>query len=170
MLKRVRTVRRVVEVFFAFIGILVFLTGCGVETEEIKPAPTEGQKIGKIMEIVTIYSVDPDLLTLIPVSVKKEKDISAEYIVSLLIANLHEYDIKTPLLTKKGKKMYISFSSGGAPAEKCNKKVERLILECFSNSILDNVDSVHDIVFQMDGKAYESRNFSFGKNEIYSSR
>jgi hypothetical protein len=151
-------------------GILLILTGCLGKTDSASthvPAATPKNH----MKVITVYSIEPDSLQLVPVSVKKEKDKpTAEYIVSLVKSNLSAYNIKTPVLKKKGKKLYVSFSSKGEPVKNCNKKVEKLILECFANSLLDNVSSCRDIIFQIDGEAYISDNFEFGADEIYASR
>lgn len=162
MLKRIRTLFTLAVFIFLF-------TGCG-PTEETPPAagmPTPKNH----METITVYSVNPDSLTLVPVSVKKGKEaISEKYIVSLVLNNLMEYQIEPPVLKKRGNKLYVSFSSSGEPVKNCNEKLEKLILECFANSLLDNIESCHDIIFQVNGNAYKSDNLEFGRDEVYTSR
>lgn len=159
-----------IQLLLLFSALFFCLTGCSHEQEKesLSPAiPTPKNH----METITVYSVDPDSLTLVPVSVKKGKEaISEKYIISLVLSNLIEYQIKTPVLRKKGKRLYVSFFPGGEPVKNCNRKLEKLILECFANSLLDNIESCHDIIFQVNGRAYKSDNFEFGPEEIYLSR
>ena len=44
-----------------------------------------------------------------------------------------------------------------------------MILECFANSLLDNVDACSKVVFRKGGKAYKSENMELGLNEVYAS-
>lgn len=156
--------------FILIAGLLLVMTGCQEEKNEIS-VTTSVPTPKNHMEIINIYSIDPDTLTLVPVSVKKEDGkLSAEYIISLVLNNLSEYNIRTPELKKSGKKLYVSFSSKGEPVKNCNKKVEKLILECFANSLLDNIETCEDIIFQVEGNAYKSDNFDFKRDEVYTSR
>jgi hypothetical protein len=152
--------------------LLILLTGCKEgSAASASPEQTVSASPGNQMKIITIYSIEPDTLELVPVYVKKEnKKKSPEYIVALVKNNLSAYDIKIPALKKKGKNLYVSFSAEGEPVKNCNKKVEKLILECFANSLLDNIKSCENIILQIDGNAYESDNFKFGKEEVYASR
>lgn len=163
--------KKTARVFFLFLLFSVFVTGCGKSADLASATPEPVATPKNHMKTITIYSIDTDTLDLIPVSVKKEeKKQSAEYIVDLVKNNLSEYSIETPALKKDGRNLYVSFSSKGEPVQNCSKKVEKLILECFANSLLDNIKSCKNIIFQMDGKAYKSDNLQFGKEEIYASR
>lgn len=156
---------------FLIIFCLSF-TGCqnnesNVSQEMHTAVPTPANN----MKTLTIYSIDSDTMSIIPVSIRKgSKRISAEYIVSLVMDNLSENQISMPAMSKKGKCLFVSFSSTGEPVQGCDKKMEHLILECFSNSLLDNLKDCSKIVFRVEGKAYKSKNYKFDLNEVYASK
>lgn len=162
-------VRRL-RLLFIFVSVCILLAGC-VHTPDAPTVPTSMPTQENRIETITVYSINSDSQTLVPVSVRKGKEkISEKYIVSLVLNNLMEYQINPPVIKKKGNKLYLSFSSEGEPVKNCNKKLEKLILECFANSLIDNIETCHDIIFQVDGKAYKSDNLEFGQDEIYLSR
>lgn len=152
--------------------ICLILAGCqengaGVSDRIYTVVPTPANK----MKTFTIYSIDSDTMSIVPVSVpKKGNGISAEYILVLVMDNLSENKIATPTVEMKGKKLIVSFEAAGEPVKNCNRKMEHLILECFSNSLLDNLKNYDGIIFRVEGKAYKSENLKFDLNEVYASR
>lgn len=162
-------VRRLQSVFM-FVSLCILLAGCSYFSDSAA-VPTSIPTPKSNIETITVYSINSDAQMLVPVSVRKEKEkMTEEYIVSLVLNNLLEYQIEPPVIKKKGNRLYVSFSSGGEPVKNCNKKLEKLILECFANSLIDNIETCHDIIFQVDGKAYKSDNLEFGQDEVYLSR
>lgn len=161
--------RRIANVCLITVFLLA-LTGCSDRADN-PPVPTALPTPENQVETILVYSIDPDSLTLIPVAVKKEdKKITARYIVSLVLNNLGEYNIEEPVLRRDGHRLYVSFSQEGEPVRNCKRKVEKLILDCFANSLLDNIEPCSEVVFQINGEAYKSKNFDFKKNEVYTSR
>lgn len=61
----------------------------------------------------------------------------------------------------------ISFKKNSIPVIGVDEELEYLILDCFSQSILDNMETVHAVIFRIEGKAYVTDNVSMGKNEAY---
>lgn len=160
--------RKVISSLLFVVILMIGLAGCEEKKENPTPAPVATPKNN--MKILTIYSINSDSMSLIPVSVKKDpKKISEKYITSLVLENLGEDDIIVNDIKKKGKTVFLSFSSKGKPIRKCSKKMEELILECFANSLLDNVKGCSEVVFRCDGKAYKSEHQSFKLNEVYAS-
>lgn len=156
---------------FLLLFVLFALFGCTEKKEVVKdPAavsvPTQGSKI----ETVSIYSINSDSMTLIPVSVKKgNQKPSPSYVARLVLENLNEDDIELTDVTQKDTKVIVSFGSEGKPVKGCGAKMETLILEAFANSLLDNVENCEKVIFRCDGKEYKSSQYSFGKNEVYAS-
>ena len=153
---------------FLLLFVLFALSGCTEKKEvgkdpAVVPVPTQGSKI----ETVSIYSINSDSMTLIPVSVKKESQKpSSSYVARLVLENLNEDDIELTDVIQKDTKVIVSFSSEGKPLKGCGAKMETLILEAFANSLLENCKKV---IFRCDGKEYKSSQYSFGKNEVYAS-
>lgn len=151
-------------------GMLVLLTGC--EGEEKAPAATAvpTQQAERI-ETITIYSINSDTMTLIPVSVRKTNggQLTAQSITNLVQSGLNDDRIQVDEVIVQNEKVIVSFSSKGRPIRDCNKKMETLILECFSNSLLDNVKGCKKVIFRCDGKEYRSSQYKFTLNEVYAS-
>ena len=141
---------------FLIVAVVFVLSGCMEEGKawtdtdpSAMPVPTKASSI----ETVSIYSVNSDNMTLIPVSVRKEmQDPTPDYVADLVMENLNEED-----------------SSKGKPVKGCGSKMETLILEAFANSLLDNVEDCEKVIFRCDGKEYKSSQYSFGKNEVFAS-
>lgn len=164
-----RCVRRVVVGGILFLTAVV-MTACGKKTVDRNATTSAVTAKRSTMETITIYSINSDTMSLIPVSVKKvSNDNSLDYICSLVQENLDEKDIQITECRQSGKKVIVSFSSQGKPVKNCSNKMENLILESFANSLLDNVEGCESIIFRCDGGAYVSSQHSFEKNEIYAS-
>lgn len=160
--------RRVIMGGICF-AVILALAGCGEKARQ-NPAASAIPTKRSTMETITIYSINSDTMSLIPLSVKKvSENNSLDYICSLVLQNLDEDDIEVTECIQEGNKVIISFSSAGKPVRDCSDKMEDLILESFSNSFLDNVDGCEKIIFRCDGTAYKSKQYSFGMNEVYAS-
>lgn len=92
------------------------------------------------MKTLTIYSIDSDTMSLIPVVVKKEeKTLTAEYITYLVTQNLEDEDVRVDHVEQQKNVVVVSFDSKAKPVKRCSKQMETLILNCFASSLLDNV-------------------------------
>lgn len=153
---------------FCLISIIL----CGCKDKNTVSSDTTAAVVAtrSPMETLTIYSINSDAMSLIPVSVKKVSDKNTlKYICSLVVENLDEQDVEVSECTKEGTTAIVSFSADSQPVCECSKKMEKLILDAFANSLLDNVPDCDGVIFRCEGKAYKSENRSFGKNEMYAS-
>ena len=122
------------------------------------------------IQILSLYSIDGVNEQLIPLKVPMESSrITPELIVDKVIENLDEKIVITEMEVEK-KRIYVTFSDAYAPVKKCSKKFETLVLDCISNSLLDNVSYVDEVVFRSSTGNYHSNNYEFGEDEVYSSR
>ena len=136
------------------------------DSPSFSPLPTHQNTI----ETVSIYTIDTDTMTLVPVKIKKGKEaITRAYITSLVEDSLDDETIRVYSVVQEDNCVFLSFYAKGKPLVNCSKKMENLILDCFANSLLDNLDSCSKIVFRSEDKAYKSENYSFKKNEVYTS-
>ena len=148
------------------VGML--LVGCESNDKDKQVTIIPTQK--STMETLSIYSIDTDAMTLIPVTVKKDvKKVTPEYITSLVEDSLDDENVRVYSVRQEKKKIYLSFYKDGKPIKNCSKKMETLILDCFANSLLDNIRSCTKIVFRCEDKAYKSEYSSFQINEVYAS-
>ena len=156
------------RVLLTALASMLLLTGCGNEKNTPTASPLPTQK--STMETLTIYSIDSDSMSLIPVVVKKQKkNLSAEYITYLVKQNLEDEDIQIDHVEQDKNKVIVSFSSDGKPVSRCSKKMETLILNCFASSLLDNVPNCQKIIYRCEDKPYKSEHRIFKRNQIYAS-
>ena len=155
--------------------LAVFVTACGSdEKPEVTPtvAPTEAvESAAPVMETITVFTFDPNTMSIIPSQVKKNKDDdSLMSITELVLNSLEDDDIQISEVQQEEDKAIIVFDSSSKPVKNCDAEIEGLILECFANSILDNVDGCHGVIFRTDKGAYKSKHLSMGEDEVYASR
>lgn len=156
------------KIMIIVLVLVVTMMGCGEEPDDPSVTPVPTQKSS--METLTIYSIDSDTMTLIPVVVEKnKKKYTAEYIAYLVTQNLEDDDIKIDHIEQRDNTVIASFSSKGKPVIGCSKEMETLILNCFAGSLLDNVDNCEKIIYRCDDKAYKSEHRSFERNHVYAS-
>lgn len=122
------------------------------------------------IDTILIYTIDDIEGQLVPLKVAVASErVTPELIVNEVLDNIDEKVVVTEIETVK-KRIYISFSEEHVPIKKCSEKYETLILDCISNSLLDNIPYVNKVVFRSENGAYHSSNFTFGMDEVYSSK
>ena len=123
------------------------------------------------METITVFTIDTTHMTTVPSRVKKnEDDDSVAYIALLVADNLEDNDIRVADAYLDGENAVIVFNSKGKPLKNCSAEMETLILDCFSTSVLDNVDGCRGVIFRSDKGEYASDNLTLGEDEIYASK
>ncbi len=162
------------------VSMAVCLTACGEDspknTEE--PEATEATAVSpsaaavaKKMETITVFTIDASTMSILPSRVKKkEDDDSLDYLVTLVLDNLEDDEIVIDHVEQDGDKAIIVFDSNKKPVSDCDEEMEDLILECFSNSILDNAEGIHSVIFRTDKGAYVSAYKTMKEDEVYASR
>lgn len=122
------------------------------------------------IDTILIYTIDDIEGQLVPLKVPVASErVTPELIVNEVLDNIDEKVVVTEIETTK-KRIYVSFSEEHVPIKKCSKQFETLILDCISNSLLDNIPYVNKVVFRSEKGAYHSSNFTFGIDEVYSSK
>ena len=149
------------------VGMLL-LVGCESAHKDNRATTIPTQK--STMETLSIYSVDSDAMALMPVTVKKDKKkVTPEYITSLVEDCLDDENVRVYSVKQEKNKIILSFFKDGKPVKGCSENMEILILDCFANSLLDNIESCTEVVFRCEDKAYKSEHSSFKINEVYAS-
>ena len=117
-----------------------------------------------------IYTIDSIQEELVPLKVPVGgNSVTPAFIMDEVIRNLDEKVEVTEIDIEKSR-IYITFNEDYAPVRKCSENFETMILDCISNSILDNIPYIDEVVFCGKKGAYRSDNFSFEEDEVYSSR
>lgn len=150
------------------IGCMLVSAGCEKTNVQQQTPPIPTQK--STMETLSIYTIDSDSMTLVPVTVKKKPGkVTPVYVASLVNESLDDDTIRVSHVEQKSDRIIVSFKKNSKPLTGCSKKMETLILDCFANSLLDNLDSCKKVVFRCENKAYKSSNYSLKINEVYAS-
>lgn len=165
--------------------ILVTMTACGggraeyedmeltqedMESLDSTPIPSVVVNRNNEIETISIYTVDSLEEQLVPLKVMVSSErITPEYIVEEVIRNLDE-KVEVTEIQVKDNRVYVMFHESYVPVSGCSKVFEELILDCISNSLLDNIPYIEEVVFRCSDRAYQSANFSFGKEEVYRSK
>ncbi|SES92118.1 hypothetical protein [[Clostridium] polysaccharolyticum] len=102
--------------------------------------------------------------------INQKTDISASLVVEKVAEEFTNQDlvieIDKVLEDDKGN-VFVSFKKDSAPEKGVEEDVEYLILECISQSILDDVETSKAVIFQIEGAAYKSSHISFDLNEAF---
>ncbi len=176
--------KRVVHLLFVI--MLVFgVTGCSfpgqneddleLTEEDIRSAADNGSLAvsgGSVSEIRTlpIYTIDGIGNTLVPLNVPiSTSRVTPEFVLDEVLRNLDEKVEVTEIEIEKAR-IYVTFNRDYAPVKNCSEEYETLLLDCISNSLLDNISYINEVVFRCDAGAYQSDNFHFEEDEVYSSK
>lgn len=122
-------------------------------------------------EEIQVYTIDMNSMQSVSETVylMDGEEVTAENILREVVELFKVNAIEIEINGFKQKKdiMYISFAKESAPVTGVSKKVEEVILESIAKSILDNIEDVEKIVFQVDSGAYKSENLDLEENEAY---
>lgn len=117
-----------------------------------------------------IYTIDSDTLEIAPLSVTtEEENITAKVIVDAVINNMDE-EIGVAKVEEKKTNVIVYFQTGKAPLSGCSSQIEKLILDCIANSVLDNLPTCENVIFRSENGNYESGHISLEKDEIYANK
>lgn len=173
-------------IFFAYVVMLAFgLLGCSFfdgEEEDIELTQEEIESANHVVsgsvsgtgvsaiQTLQIYTIDSIEEELVPLKVPMDSDrITPELVMNKVLENIDETVDVTEIEVEKTR-VYVSFSEKYPPIQKCTKKFETLILDCISNSLLDNISYVDQVIFRSENGAYHSQNYTFESDEVYSSK
>lgn len=134
------------------------------------PELSSGSGVSAI-QTLQIYTIDSGEEQLVPLKVPLDADrVTPEFIMDKVLENIDEKIVVTEINVEKSR-IYVSFSDESAPLQKkCSETFETLILDCISNSLLDNLSYVDEVVFRSEKGAYHSQNYSFEMDEVYSTK
>ncbi|MCR5639314.1 MAG: hypothetical protein K6F97_10835 [Lachnospiraceae bacterium] len=183
-MRRIRNRRTVF--FAALLGMCVtFLGGCEGNKEKpssslpasttVTPYITVDQGSSTIIDkenkAIVYYTVDPSTGEKEPGTAYMEKGevLNAEYICTFE-ADIISGDISDVVIdsvTENENTVIVSFTKDSAPASGLSKKIEQYVLDCFAQSLIENLDYCKKVIFRIEGEAYVSNNLSYDKDFVY---
>lgn len=120
-----------------------------------------------------IYCINDDTgeIETVEIFIDQKTELSSSFVVEKVVEEFSNHALKIGIdkvdEDDKGN-VVVSFKKNTAPEYGVGEDVEYLILDCISQSILDDVDSSKAVIFQIEGDAYKSSHISFKLNEAYS--
>lgn len=120
---------------------------------------------------ILIYGIQSDTLESeqVGVFVPEEIAITPEYVVNQVIEVFREdsIDIGIDSVITEGDNVIVSFQGDKAPLYNVGSGVESTILDSIAMSLLDNIATCKNVIFRVEGKAYQSGHIKLGIDEIY---
>jgi len=92
----------------------------------------------------------------------------AEYVSDAL--DDEELEVNVIEVVIEDKKCIIDLGNGIKSVSKRSAETERLVLDAFSMSIIDNCREIDEVTFRLEGKAYVTDNIRLGESEGYLKR
>lgn len=144
----------------------------GSEKEQDKGKDKEGtvENKEKTKEI-SVYCINDDVSDKdsVTVCVPQDEKITAELITNLVVSEFVNQNLTLGVkdVTEENGIVTVNFTGDDAPVVNVGAGIEVIILDCISQSILDNISSCDKIIFHIDGEAYESGHQCFGFDEPY---
>lgn len=120
---------------------------------------------------ISIYTINDDTLESEPVIVEVEEELTAEAVVKASVKSLEEHSLKIGIysVVQEGDAVIVSFQKDTAPVVGVGSGVEETILNCISDSLIDNVEGCKKVIFRVEDGPYESGHMIFGIDEVYAS-
>lgn len=122
---------------------------------------------------LAIYCINDDAseVETVEVIIDQRTKVSSSFVTEKVVDEFSNHDLKIGIdkVTEDEEgNVIVSFKKNCAPEKGVGKNVESLILDCISQSILDDVESSSAVIFQIEGAAYKSSHTTFKLNEAYS--
>lgn len=120
---------------------------------------------------IDIYGINEESLESEPAHAVIKGEVTAEAIVNAVVADFkkHSIDIGIHSISQEDDKVIVSFKQDSAPISTVGSDVEETILNCISDSLMDNLSTCEAVIFRAEDGAYESGHFAFKFDEVYAS-
>lgn len=121
---------------------------------------------------LSIYCMDDDGNGIESVSaiVDENTEIDAVVVTEAVVNEFsnHNLDIQIDkVTTDENGSVFVSFQKDAPPVKDVEEDVECFILDCISQSILDNVETSKAVIFQIEGNAYVTEHVEFKESQAY---
>lgn len=152
-----------------FLVLLFCMLSACQEAEKTEPTKESQTPVAE-ENTIEIYTVDVEDAVVAPIKVKTtKKEPELKEVVKLVSENLEE-EVKVTSAKLDGDTAIICFSEKTAPLHGCSAGVESMILDCYANSILDNVSACNYVVFRGEDGAYKGGHIELDQDEVYASK
>lgn len=136
-------------------------------TKELEPTIQELDD----MKELSIYSIDSESAEKISITamISNEKEITPAMIVDKVVESIADeaYTIGIDSVTTQDDIVIVSFLDDHPPVTNVGSSVEGEILDAIAQSLLDNLDDYHKVIFRVMGGPYQSGHIELDLNAVY---
>lgn len=136
---------------------------------EITKEPQETKKA--VATTIPIYSINDETLETedAVAELPEGQKMDSEFIVKEVVKSFADRGIEIQIysITEKKDGVCVSFKKDKAPVVDVGSSVELAILDCISQSLLDNLDACEKVYFMVEDGPYESGHMAFEEDEPY---
>ncbi len=137
-----------------------------------KPATPTPSSIQPTENIdLSLYTVNFKSGNIEPVTaaIPKNSRLEPKLIVNMVTESLADQSILIGIkdVTTKDDIIIVNFTKDNPPSKNLGSGYEDAILNAYAQSLLDNLNDYHKIIFRIDDKAYTSGAFEYGIDEVY---
>ncbi len=120
---------------------------------------------------LSIYSIDSQSAEKISITamVSSGKEITPEIIVDKVVESMVDetFMIGIDEVTTEGDAVIVSFLDDQPPVTNVGSSVENEILDAIAQSLLDNLDDYHKVIFRIMGGPYQTGHIELDLNTVY---
>lgn len=133
------------------------------------PQETNNPEQGNDKKEISIYTINDDTLESEPVTVAVEEELTPETVVKAAVDSLEEHSLTIGIhkVTQEGDTVIVCFKKDTAPLVGVGSGVEVTILNCISDSLIDNIEGCKNVIFRGEDGPYESGHLIFEMDEVY---
>lgn len=120
---------------------------------------------------LSVYTVNANSGDVEPVTaaIPKSSKLNPALIVDTVVGSLADQSIMIGIkdVTTKEDTIIVNFTKDNPPSKNLGSGYEGAILDAIAQSLLDNLNDYHKVIFRIDDKAYASGAYEFGIDEVY---
>ncbi len=133
------------------------------------PQETDNPEQSNEKKEISIYTINDDTLESEPVTVEVAEKLTPETVVAAAVKSLEEHSLTIGIhsVTQEADTVIVSFKKDSAPVVGVGSGVEETILNCISDSLIDNIDGCKNVIFRAEDGPYESGHLAFEMDEVY---
>ena len=120
---------------------------------------------------LTVFTVNAGTGEIEPVTalLPKDSEITPKVIVNTVVEAMKDQSIMVGIesITTKNKAVIVSFYKDKAPIAEIYAGYEAAILNAIAQSLIDNLDNYSQVIYRVEGKAYQSSYFDLDIDYVY---
>lgn len=133
-----------------------------------EPTPTIIQPVQNTELLIYTVNIDSNLEP-ITALVPADKEITPELVVDAVVDALADQSLIIGIenVTTEDDTVIVSFYSDKAPLYNTGSGFESAILNAFAQSLTENLDNIHKVIYRVEGGAYSSGHIELDIDEVY---